>query len=72
MAARAYFFLFLVVACIGGLIYGTTSSDRAQSALAAPYATPSLTAAELVPAVAGGRVTMPLDFVIDAIEMLPE
>ena len=63
MAARATFFFFLAVAFIGGLIYGTSSDATAGRALAAPYAAPSLTAAEMVPAVAGGRVNMPLDFV---------
>lgn len=66
--ARRVFIILLAVACIGGLIYGTTRSEAGQPALAAPalaapYAAPSLTAASLVPAVAGGRVIMPLDFV---------
>ena len=58
MAARATFFFFLAVAFIGGLIYGTSIDTTAGRALAAPYAAPSLTAAEMVPAVAGGRVNI--------------
>lgn len=65
MVRRVSLFLLLGFILIGGALIVTTASHagRPGRALAAPAADTTLTAASLVPAAAGGMVTLPLEFV---------
>ena len=63
MVRRVVFAVFVGVLLVGGALLASNGGSRLRAAAAAPRALPTLTIPSLLPAPAGGTVTLPLDYV---------
>ncbi len=63
MVRRVVFAVFVGVLLVGGALLASNGGSRLRAAAAAPRALPTLSIPSLLPAPAGGTVTLPLDYV---------